>query len=146
MKTEVIFAEDGEESRRMTVPASYTAPCPLPSAGESQAPSPETAVPGTGGIVTAPSNNVCLSRRDFKIHVKQLAGVTYRTVTVYVNGHRVRVVRGRRFTAPVDLRGLPKGLYTVRITVLTTTGRRITGTRSYHTCAPKPLPGHHHLL
>jgi hypothetical protein len=67
-------------------------------------------------------------------------------VSVYVNGHPVDVTRGRRISAPVDLSGLPKGLYTVRISVLTTSGRQITGTRSYHTCAARPLPGHSHVL
>jgi hypothetical protein len=65
---------------------------------------------------------------------------------VYVNGRQVNVVKGKRISAPVDLRGLPKGLYTVLITVVTTTGRAIAGTRTYHTCAPKPLPGHAHPL
>jgi hypothetical protein len=94
-----------------------------------------------GGVVTAPPNNVCRSRRDFTIHIVQIKGLTYRQVSVYVNDRSVNVVRGARISAPVDLRGLPKGRYVVRITVTTTTttGRRITGTRAYHTCAPKPL-------
>jgi hypothetical protein len=59
---------------------------------------------------------------------------------VYVNGNPIDVAKGARFRARVDLRGLPKGRYTVRITITTTTGRQITGIRVYHTCAPKPLP------
>jgi hypothetical protein len=61
-------------------------------------------------------------------------------VTVFVNGKRVAVVKKGRFTATADLRGLPKGRYTVKIVVTTTTGRRLMGIRAYHTCAPKPLP------
>lgn len=142
-KAEVTFAENGEQSKPLTVTTIYRAPCPTESV---EASVPETPIPGTGGVVSAPSDNVCLSRRDFTIHVHQLEGVTYRRASVYVNGRRVAVAKGARISAPVDLRGLPKGLYTVKITVITTTGRRITGARSYHTCAPKPLPGHHHLL
>jgi hypothetical protein len=42
-----------------------------------------------------------------------------------------------RFTATVDLRGLPKGRFTVTIRITTAGGRRITGARKYRTCAPK---------
>jgi len=94
---------------------------------------------GPRGIVRAPSNKQCVSKRSFTIHIRKLSGLTYRQVTVYVNGHRVDVRRGHRISAPVDLRGLPKGLYTVKITVTTTTGQQLTGTRSYHACAPKRL-------
>jgi len=37
----------------------------------------------------------------------------------------------------VDLRGLPKGRYTVRVVVTTTRGKRIVSTRRYRTCIPK---------
>ncbi len=134
---DITFAGLGGLGKK-TVPAEYLMPCPAGQAAE--APVPQTVLPGTGGVVTAPSNKVCVSRRDFPIHVQQIPGLTYREVRVEVNGHPVRVVRKVRFGATVDLRGLPKGRYTVKITVITTTGRRITGTRAYHTCARKPLP------
>jgi hypothetical protein len=37
--------------------------------------------------------------------------------------------------ARINLRGLPKGRYTVRITATTVLGRTITGKRRYRTCA-----------
>lgn len=76
----------------------------------------------------------CLSRRSFRIRVKKLAGVRYREVRVFVNGKSKKVVRGARDTANVDLKGLPKGRYTVRIVVTLTDGRKITATRKYRTC------------
>jgi hypothetical protein len=136
IKAELMFAGLGGLAPQ-TVAATYAAPCPQGSHVEEAV--PQTSLPGTGGVVTAPPNNVCRSRRDFKIHIVQIKGLTNHQVSVYVNGRRVNVVRGARISAPVDLRGLPKGRYVVRITVTTTTGRRITGTRAYHTCAPKPL-------
>ena len=36
---------------------------------------------------------------------------------VYVNGKRVRVIRGRRLRSRVNLRGLPRSRYTVRVVV-----------------------------
>jgi hypothetical protein len=137
-KAEVTFAENGEISKPEVVDATYKAPCPTGSVEPSV---PETSIPGTGGVVTAPSNKECLSRRYFPIHIQQIKGLTYRTIDVDVNGRRVAVVKRGRSMARVDLRGLPKGRYTVKITVTTTTGQRLTGIRAYHTCAPKPLPG-----
>jgi hypothetical protein len=113
----------------------------VPPAGPGQA-----VLPGTGGAITAPPNTSCVSRRHFTIHVRRLPGLTYREVAVAVNGRRVSVVRGSHISAPVDLRGLRKGRYVVRITVTTTAGRRLTGTRAYHTCAARQLPGRHHRL
>ncbi|HTA11957.1 MAG TPA: hypothetical protein VK765_00950 [Solirubrobacteraceae bacterium] len=144
-KAELVFDENGEMAKPQTVTVLYRLPCPK-HALTFEEEAPPTLLPGSEGAITAPANSVCLSRRDFTIHVKRLPGLTYRQVSVYVNGRRVDVTRGRRISAPVDLRGLPKGLYTVRIAVLTTSGRQIVGTRSYHTCAARPLPGHQHLL
>jgi hypothetical protein len=56
---------------------------------------------------------------------------------VYVNGRRVRTVRARgRVLARVDLRGLPRGRFTVRIVVRTNRGRTYVAKRRYRTCVP----------
>ena len=59
-----------------------------------------------------------------------------------MNGKKVKVVKRRvfrrkRHTARVNLRGLPKGTFKVRIVVLTTEGDTLRGTRKYHTCTKK---------
>jgi hypothetical protein len=54
-----------------------------------------------------------------------------------VNGRRVATRRGRRVTAPVDLRGLPRGRYRVSITVLLDNSRIVRGSRRYRTCVPR---------
>ena len=95
--------------------------------------------PAIDQIATLPAQGKhrCLSRRSFTIHLKEPRGDALDTATVYVNGKRVTVRRGARLTAPINLRGLPKGRYTVRITAKTVLGRTITGTRKYRTCAKK---------
>jgi len=45
-----------------------------------------------------------------------------------------KVLRRKPWGTNVDLRGLPKGTFFVRITALTTTGETIKGTRKYRTC------------
>lgn len=96
---------------------------------------------GPGGVIGIPSAKKCLSRRAFRIRVRKRSGLRYEEAIVRVNHKRVGVLKGRRLTAPIDLRGLPLGVFTVQITVITTDGRIINGTRRYHTCTRK-LPGH----
>jgi hypothetical protein len=61
-----------------------------------------------------------------------------RSARVYVNGRRVTVLAGRRLRARVDLRRLPKGTVRVRVVGTTRSGRRVTDTRRYRTCTPRP--------
>jgi hypothetical protein len=142
IKTEVIFDGGGANPPvPEPITAAYKSPCPTSSVVEAEPPEPpQTTLPGTGGAITAPAATKCVSRRDFTIHVQQIRGLIYRHVAVEVNGHTVKVINGRRSSARVDLRGLPKGHYSVRITVLTTSGRTLRGTRAYHTCEPKRRP------
>jgi Regulator of chromosome condensation (RCC1) repeat len=131
-------------------PAPAPAPGP-PAAGPAATP---TAAParlprlpaafGKNGVFVLPSNRSCVSRRNFRIRIRrQRAGVTLVSAAVSVNGRRVAVRRGARLTAPVDLRGLPRGRFTVRISALTADGRAISGTRRYRTCAPRSASGGH---
>lgn len=91
---------------------------------------------GPNGLVEAPPRNRCVSRRYFRIKVRKkywpiLVGVTIKMPKT------TRILRRQPWGTIVDLRGLPKGRFTVRITALTTTGRTIKGTRRYRTCRGK---------
>src|SRR3954463_10532260 len=83
-----------------------------------------------------PSSRVCRSRRDFSIRLRQPKLGRIRSAQVFVDGKRVKVLRGKRLRSRVDLRGLAKGSYTVRVVVTTTRGKRIVSTRRYRTCIP----------
>lgn len=98
---------------------------------------PQTALPSFASVATLPSARRCVSRRRFRIRLKVPRGVTVRDARVRVNGKLVRTVRGSRLTAPVDLRGLPKGRATVAIELRLADGRAIRGSRRYRTCAPR---------
>ena len=123
---------------------------PPPEPTPPASPVPSTAPPPAGAVkaklrfadlVALPSAKRCVSRRAFRIRLRKRSGVTYRSATVSVNGRRVKVVRGKRLTAPVDLRGLPTGRVVVRISVTLADGTRLTGKRSYRTCTPKKTRG-----
>ena len=95
---------------------------------------------GRNGIIQGlPSNRVCLSKRHFTIHIRRYPGISYVEAIVFVNRHTVSVTRSRsgQLSAPIDLRGLPSGTFPVKITVITTTGSIISGTRTYKTCHRK---------
>lgn len=104
------------------------------------------------GTIGLPSNRRCVSKRLFPIQIRRRAGLTYDFATIVVNGKKVRVyvrtvkrwirtgrpagklLNVRVFKAYVDLRGLVKGRYKVKIVVVATNGKVITGSRSYRTC------------
>jgi hypothetical protein len=101
---------------------------------------------GRGGLVSAPSPRRCVSRRKFRIRIRERGGIKIETAQVFLNRNRIKVVRRRvfarkRHTARINLRGLPKGIFRVKIVVLTTTGDTKRGTRKYRTCTKKRRSG-----
>lgn len=90
-------------------------------------------------IATLPSQGKrkCLSKRSFRIRLKEPKGDALDSAKVFVNRKLVKTIKRDRITAPVNLTGLPKGRYTVKITAETVLGRTITGTRKYRTCMKK---------
>lgn len=61
-----------------------------------------------------------------------------RRARVSLNGDVVRVVRGKRTRRPVKLRRVPRRAFTVKVTGVTRTGRRVTVVRRYPACAKRP--------
>jgi hypothetical protein len=100
---------------------------------------PPTAFGRNGIVQGLPSNKKCLSKRHFTIHIRRYPGITYVEAIVFINHHTASVTKSRsgQFSAPIDLRGLPAGTFPVKITVITTTGSIISGTRTYKTCHSK---------
>ena len=78
------------------------------------------------------------SRRHFSIRLGVRHRVHLVSARVYVNGRRVKVLRGGRLRSTVNLRGLPRGRVTVKVVGRTRGGRRYVATRRYRTCTPKP--------
>jgi plastocyanin len=81
---------------------------------------------------------VCTSKRNFRIRIRTPRGTRITAASVTVNGKPVAVTaRDGRFTAPVDLRGLPRGRYEVAISARAVDGRTLRGKRVYRTCDAK---------
>jgi hypothetical protein len=128
-------------------PAGDTPPPPPGSAPPLVVP-PGNQPPGTvvpvkaSRLAVLPGKRVCGSRRKFRIRLRvPPEGVTVTEARVLVNGKKVKVVKGARLTAPVDLRGLPKGRAVVTIRITLADGRVLRGKRVYHPCAKKKRKG-----
>jgi hypothetical protein len=76
---------------------------------------------------------VCSSARRFTIHLRP-AYVRLTSATVTVNGKRIPVRMGRRMTAVVDPRGLPRGAYKAIVDSRDAAGHAFRDTRTYRTC------------
>jgi hypothetical protein len=89
--------------------------------------------------VSLPSNRKCFSHRLFQIHLHESAHDPFKEVVVTLAKRRIAVKRrGNVFAATINLKGLPRGAFTVRIHVTTVLGHRLSGSRTYHTCARMP--------
>ena len=114
-------------------------PCDAVPTGAGGGP-PDTAQPVAAVTVRVPNvtlpSRSCASRRNIKVRVRAPRRDRIRRVIVQINGKPMRDLRGRRLTrAPVDLRGLPKGVVRVRIVVRTAKGHQRLYLRTYRTCA-----------
>ena len=118
------------------LPTAQLPTMPNPCAGVPANPwcTPGLGLPATAGA-QAPTR--CISRRNFTIHVLRN---DLRSASVFVNGRRVRVLKGRRLHSRVDLRGIPAGTVTLRIVAIRRNGHRVVDVRTYHTCTPHLRP------
>jgi hypothetical protein len=130
-----------EAERERTVRVEIPPPPPEPGPEPSPTPTPSaplaTPKPVVQQAAALPSNRRCVSRRRFRIRLRQTKADPLVRATVFLGKKKVRVVTGRRLTAVVDLRGLPKGRFTVRVVGVTRSGKQAVSQRKYRTCAPK---------
>jgi hypothetical protein len=124
-------------------PGTTSPPATTPPATRAPATTPRPPVVDPTGEALAdalglPSARRCVSRRRFRIRLRAPHGARVVSAVVRIKGRKpVRVRGGRRTTAPVDLRGLPKGKFKVRVRVRASNGRTYKSSRTYRTCAPK---------
>jgi hypothetical protein len=98
---------------------------------------PPSARVALSAVLALPSASRCLSRRTLRLRLKTPKGTGIAFARIRVPGKAARTVRGRKLSAPIDLRGLPRGRFTVRFEVTLLDGRVVKGSRTYRTCAPK---------
>ena len=92
---------------------------------------------GAPGAVLGARFRSCVSRRHFTIRIRQRNGARIAKASVILRSKAIKTVKGKRVTAPMVLRGLPKGTFSLRSRAVTAEGKVLNGTRTYHTCAAK---------
>jgi hypothetical protein len=113
---------------------------PRPVAASHDA-TPHSAALSIGKLVVLPSTLRCVSRRSFSIRLQVPNGSPVISARVVVNGHSVGVRKGSRLRSTVNLRSLPKGRFSVKITLTLTGGKTLTEARRYRSCTPRRV-GH----
>lgn len=102
------------------------------------APLPGSGVAGSKEQLTVPSAKKCLSVRHFQIHLLDPKYDPLKTVSVTIKGRKITTARkGRYVVATLNLKGLPKGAFTVKIRATTVLGHHLSTNRTFHTCVKK---------
>lgn len=109
------------------------APPPTPTPPASAAP----ASVAITTIATLPPAKACVSRRKFPIRLRGVKANKIVRAQIRLNGRQVRNVTGKALRLPIDLRGLPKGRFTVEIVTTDAAGKKLVGKRTYRTCVPR---------
>jgi hypothetical protein len=109
-------------------------------------PLPGSGVAGSKETLTLPSNKLCLSLRLFKIHLLEPTSDPFKTVSVTLKGRKIATVhKGNYVVATINLKGLRKGAFTIKVKATTVLGNHLSDSRTYHTCAKKKLKPHNKL-
>jgi hypothetical protein len=123
------------------VNSSLTAPLPGSTGTTGSGTTPGTPGSGTAGLrerLTLPSSRKCLSVRLFKIHLLDPKFDPLKTVTVTLKRHKIATSRkGNYIVATINLRGLPRSAFTIKIHATTVLGHHLSASRTYHTCIRK---------
>jgi hypothetical protein len=99
--------------------------------------------PEAADVVSLASPKRCLSRRRLTLTVrKRTTGAKVASIRVTVGKAKPKTYTAKKLKVPVRLTGLPKGSFTVRLTIRLTDGTTLTDSRTYRTCAPKKAAKH----
>ncbi len=91
--------------------------------------------------LTLPSAKQCLRPGALKIRLKEAKYDPFKKVTILFRGHRLATSRkGSYVVATLNLRGLKKSKFTVKVRATTLLGHKLHATRTYRICKKA---GHH---
>lgn len=127
-----------------TPPNSGTTTTPIATTPSAPTSNPPTVKPSPplASVLGLPSAQQCVSKRELLVHVHAPPGQQLLSVNLSLAGKVLRAetfTKGKNHKVPptlVDLKGLPKGTFTLTIVVKTKTGKTYRATRTYHTCVP----------
>jgi sugar lactone lactonase YvrE len=76
----------------------------------------------------------CRAMKRLVVRVRQRGRVRLRVVRVYVEGKHRKTLRHRRVSAPIVIRHLPRGRFTVKLVARTMHGRKLTAKKRFRNC------------
>jgi hypothetical protein len=85
-------------------------------------------------LVTFSTQRPCGRHAAVRVRVHQPTGTTIVRATVRATGRRARVVRGAALRRVIRVRHLPRGRFTVRVTLRKADGSTVSARRSYRAC------------
>jgi hypothetical protein len=90
----------------------------------------------TSGVQGSKTIKPKTSKRHIRLHLNLSRKSHLRTVTLKVNGKIVKVLKGKKASANINLINLPcsNGTTTVTITAVTSSGKTVTESHTYHLC------------
>ena len=98
-------------------------------------PAPAPAPRAIADFTTLPAASQCVRNRKLTLRMKRPPkGYTVKTVTVKVNAKRVATLKTKALKKPFYLRKLPRGTFTVTISIKLTKGKGLTERRRYTAC------------
>jgi PKD repeat protein len=126
-------------TRRVAVAAAPSTPAPAapPAAAPPiAAPKPLAKLKSATVIkLTAPATS-CSSRRTLTLRFAAPKGTKITKAVVKLGG-KSTTYKGKKVKPKIDLRGLPKGKFTVKVTITLADGRTATLSKAYKTCVKK---------
>jgi hypothetical protein len=87
--------------------------------------------------LTLPSTKQCLRVGLFKIKLSEPAYDPFKTVTITYKGHKIATShKGNYVVATINLKGLSKSAFTIKVNATTILGHTLSSSRTYHICKP----------
>jgi Regulator of chromosome condensation (RCC1) repeat len=86
-------------------------------------------------LIILPSNKTCVAGRKLTIQFDSTPHGPWATVTIAVNGKRLKTLKRPHITRLVTLTGLPRGSFLIAVTGITRAGRARAVNRRYKACA-----------
>jgi len=135
-KPPTIIAPPPNTGATTTPNSGTTTPTTRPTKGST------ATTPPLATVLGLPPAQQCVSKRTLLVHVHAPPGQQLLSVKLSLTGKVLRAesfTKGKNNKVPptlVDLRGLPKGTFTLTIVVRTKAGKTYSAHRTYHTCVP----------
>jgi hypothetical protein len=87
--------------------------------------------------LTLPSTKQCLRIGLFKLKLSEPAYDPFKTVTITYKGHKIATShKGNYIVATINLKGLSKSAFTIKVNATTILGHTLSSSRTYHICKP----------